>query len=249
MHATHARVFTYRPVFRFLVLVVSILALVQISVGCDFPRDPRGTLEGVRNDTMRVGIVDNEPWTRMEGGRVSGIEVGLLEDFAKKLGAETSFVSGTTPELLEAAKEAEVDVLVGGFTSTSPGVSEGKEAGVTGPYLITRTVVGVPPGRPAFDDPSGREIAVERIDATAALLKEEGAVPVPVGDPFAAEMPVAAYGWQLEARGFEPTGVELPEEKHVMAVPLGENGWLVRLERFLYTHRDEAKRLLREEAR
>jgi polar amino acid transport system substrate-binding protein len=244
----HVRVFTYRPVFRYFVLLVSILALVPISVGCDFPRDPRGTLQAVRNGTMRVGIVDNEPWTRMEDGRTSGIEVELLKDFARELGAETSFVSGTTPELLEAARQGEVDVLVGGFTSTSPGVSEGKEAGVTGTYLITRTVVGVPPGAPAFDDPSGREVAVERIDGTAALLKAEGAVPVPVDDLSSAGIPIAAYPWQLEAWGFEPTGIELPEEKHVMAVPLGENGWLVELERFLRAHRTEAKELLREES-
>jgi polar amino acid transport system substrate-binding protein len=101
----------------------------------------------VQNATMRVGIVDNDPWTRMEDGRASGIEVELLKDFARELGADTTFVPGTTPELLEAAKEAEVDVLVGGFTSTSPGVSEGKEAGVTGTYLTTRFVVGVPPDR------------------------------------------------------------------------------------------------------
>ena len=154
-----------------------------------------GGLEGVQNATMRVGIVDNDPWTRMEDGRASGIEVELLKDFARELGADTTFVPGTTPELLEAAKEAEVDVLVGGFTSTSPGVSEGKEAGVTGTYLTTRFVVGVPPDRPTFDDPSGRKIAVERIDTTAAMLKEEGAVPVE--DLSTAEMPIAAYEWQL----------------------------------------------------
>jgi polar amino acid transport system substrate-binding protein len=164
------------------------------------------------------------------------------------LGTEVSFVPGTTPELLEAAKEAEVDVLVGGFTSTSPGVSEGKEAGVTGSYLTTRFVVGVPPGRPTLDELSGREIAVERIDTTATMLKAEGAVPVPVDDLSTAKMPVAAYPWQLEAWGFEPTDVELPEEEHVMAVPLGENGWLVELERFLRENRVEAKAMLREES-
>jgi polar amino acid transport system substrate-binding protein len=201
----------------------------------------------VQNATMRVGIVGNDPWTQIENGRASGIEVKLLKDFARELGADTTFVPGTTPELLEAAKEAEVNVLVGGFTSSSPGVSEGKEAGVTGSYLTTRLVVGVPPGRPLFDDPSGRKIAVERIDGTAAMLKEEGAVPVPVDDLSAAGMPVAAYEWQLEAWGFEPTGVELPEEEHVMAVPLGENGWLVELERFLHAHRKDARELLREE--
>jgi polar amino acid transport system substrate-binding protein len=229
-------------------LCLFLLALsALVSASCDFPRDPRGTLEGVQNATMRVGIVDNHPWTRMEDGRASGIEVELLKDFARELGADTAFVPGTTPELLEAAKEAEVDVLVGGFTSTSPGVSEGKEAGVTGTYLTTRFVVGVPPDRPAFDDPSGRKIAVERIDGTAAMLREEGAVPVPVEDLSAAEMPVAAYEWQLKAWGFEPTSIELPEEQHVMAVPLGENGWLVELERFLRLHREEARELLREE--
>jgi polar amino acid transport system substrate-binding protein len=88
---------------------------------------------------------------------------------------------------------------------------------------------------------------VERIDGTAALLKEEGAIPVPVEDLSSAEMPVAAYPWQLKAWGFEPIGVELPEEKHIMAVPLGENGWLVRLERFLRANRQEAMKLLHEE--
>jgi polar amino acid transport system substrate-binding protein len=184
----------------------------------------------------------------MEEGHASGVEVELLKDFARELGAEASFVPGTTPELLEAAREAEVDVLIGGFTSTSPGVSEGKEAGVIGSYLTTRFGVGVPQGRPTFDDLSGREIAVERIDATAALLKEEGAVPLPVDDLSTAKMPVAAYRWQLKAWGFKPTGVELPEEEHVMAVPLGENGWLVELERFLRANRGEAKSLLRKES-
>ena len=237
---------TGRRYFWFPSVAVFVL-VVLIAASCDFPRDPRGTLEGVRKGTMRVGIVENDPWTRMEEGHASGVEVELLKDFARKLGTEASFVSGTTPELLEAAKEAEVDVLIGGFTSTSPGVSEGKEAGVTGSYLTTRFVVGVPSGRPTFDDLSGREIAVERIDATAALLKEEGAVPVPVDDLSTAKMPVAAYEWQLEAWGFKTIGVELPEEEHVMAVPLGENGWLVELERFLRANRGEAKSLLRKE--
>jgi polar amino acid transport system substrate-binding protein len=224
-----------------------LLLAAAVFPGCDFPRDPRGTLEQVRGGTMRVGVAANEPWTRMEDGEASGVEVELLRDFAGELGAEVVFEQGTVPELLEAARLGEVDVIIGGFTSTSPGVSEGKEAGTTSPYLTTRFVVGVPTGEPVFDDLSGREVAVERIDSTAALLKEEGAVPVLVDDLSSADMPVAAYDWQLEAWGLEPTGIELPEEKHIMAVPLGENGWLIRLERFLRANREEAVKLLREE--
>jgi polar amino acid transport system substrate-binding protein len=134
--------------------VVVFVLIVLVAAGCAFPRDPRGTLERVQNGTMRVGIVENDPWARMEEGHASGVEVELLKGFAQQLGAEASFVPGTTHELLEAAKEAEVDVLIGGFTSTSPGVSEGKEAGVTGSYLTTRFVVGVPSGRPTADPPS-----------------------------------------------------------------------------------------------
>jgi hypothetical protein len=62
---------------------------------------------------MRVGIVENDPWARMEAGHASGVEVELLQGFARELGAEVSFVPGTAPELLEAAKEAEVDVPLG----------------------------------------------------------------------------------------------------------------------------------------
>jgi polar amino acid transport system substrate-binding protein len=196
---------------------------------------------------MRVGIVNHDPWTRMEEGRASGVEVELLREFAGELETEIVFVQGTVPELLEAARQGEFDVVAGGFTSTSPGVSEGKEAGITSPYLVTRFAVGVPPGRAAFHDPSGRTIAVERIDGTAALLREQGAIPVPVEDLSSVDMPVAAYPWQLEEWGFEPTGVELPEEKHIMAVPLGENGWLVRLESFLRANQGKAKKLLQEE--
>jgi polar amino acid transport system substrate-binding protein len=40
---------------------------------------------------------------------------------------------------------------------------------------------------------------------------------------------------------------ELETEKHVMAVPFGENAWMVRLERFLLNREDEVRRLVEEE--
>ena len=130
-----------------------------------------------------------------------------------------------------------MDVLIGGFTDESPGIREQKEAG------ITRPVVGVPSGE-NLGDLSGQKVAVTEIGATAAHLKEEGAVPVRVEDPRKSGLPVAGYRWQIASWGLEPAGVELPEERHVMAVPPGENGWLVELERFLEVHRDEAWEML-----
>jgi len=220
------------------------LAALLTLPGCGFPGDPMGTLDRVRGGEMRVGMVANLPWT---GGGPSGVEVELVEDFARELESETVYVRGTTPELLEATKQGEVDVLVGGFTDESPGVREQKEAGITQPYLVVRQLVGIPPGDGKLEDLAGRRVAVGETGAVAAHLKEEGAVPVRVEDLRGSDLPVAAYGWQLEAWGFESTGLELPEERHVMAVPPGENGWLVALDRFLAERRGEAKNLLREE--
>ena len=225
--------------------ILALLLVALVSTSYAFPRDPRGTLEHVQSGTMRIGIAENEPWTRMENREPSGAEVELLRSFAEELDAEPEFFRGTVPELLEATKQGELDAVIGGLTRSTPALRQ--EAGVTNSYLKTHLVVGVPPSEETFDDLSGREVAVEHIDRTAAHLKEKGAIPVQVTDLSTADRPIAAYDWQLKEWGFEPTGIKLPEEKHVMAVPRGENGWLVRLEHFLSSHHDEAQRLLREE--
>lgn len=114
----------HRLCFGTLVLVI----VAALSASCDFPRDPMGTLEKVRGGTLRVGVADYEPWARIDGGEASGVEIELIEEFAGDLAAETSFIEGTVPELLEAARQGEVDVVIGGLTATDPGVREQKEA-------------------------------------------------------------------------------------------------------------------------
>ncbi len=54
------------------------------------------------------------------------------------------------------------------------------------------------------------------------------------------------YGieWQLEQLGLTRTGVELHRENHVMAAPPGENGFIKRVDDFLYHRRPEVKGLL-----
>src|SRR5918997_6391598 len=141
------------------------LAVVLTLPRCGFPGDPMGTLDRVRGGEMRVGMVTNPPWT---GGGPSGVEVELVEDFARQLNSETVYVRGTTPELLEATKQGEVDVLVGGFTDESPGIREQKEAGITQPYLVARPLVGVPPGGGGLEDLAGRRVAVAETGTVAA---------------------------------------------------------------------------------
>ena len=91
-------------------------------------------------------------------------------------------------------------------------------------------------------------VATERGHETAALVEEAGGIPVEVVGLSAAGGLVAAEEWELKALGMVPTEVELDRAQHVLAVPLGENAWLVRLERFLSARAASVDELLQEHA-
>jgi hypothetical protein len=61
--------------------------------------------------------------------------------------------------------------------------------------------------------------------------------------------PAAVPEYLLDDLELIDSGTELAKDKHVMAVKLGENAMLVRLERFLLNREDEIRRLLTEEGR
>jgi polar amino acid transport system substrate-binding protein len=149
---------------------VAPLVVAAALAGCQVPADPDGTLERVRGGTMRVGITTHIPWTEVpDRGAPRGVEVTLVQRFARSLNARVRWREGAEAELVEAMKAGELDLVVGGLTGRSPWH---KEVALTRPYL--------------------------RADG----------------------------------------------EKHVLAAPLGENAWLVRLERFLLDRESEARRLL-----
>ncbi len=216
-------------------------ALLLVAASCDAPRDPEGTLERVTGGTLRVGVAAAEPWVVL-GGEPAGIEVELVELFAREIGAEIEWVEGTVEELAAAVHVRELDLLVAGLTSSS-GVSS--EAALTHPYVTTQVVVATPAGE-TLRDIVGVEIAVERGTEAAGVLEKTDAVPVPVDDVTLADGPVVVDDFLLDDLGLEDTGTTLLESDHVMAVPHGENGWLVRLERFLLDHAATVERLLEE---
>jgi hypothetical protein len=77
-------------------------------------------------------------------------------------------------------------------------------------------------------------------------VERAGAIPVPVPDITSAEGPRAVESWMLEDLGLVDRGVVLTEVKHVMAVRMGENALMVRLERFLLDNGNLVRRLLKE---
>ncbi len=227
-----------RPPTRRAVTWVVLLALGA----CGLPRDPETTLERVSGETIRVGVSAHEPWVVLGDGEPSGVEVELVERFADEIDAEIEWVEGEVEELAGALHVREIDLLVAGLTSRSTISTQGA---LTHPYVTTQVVVAVPSGE-ELDDIAGVEVAVEHASEEAGLLEKTDAVPVRVADVTDAEGPVVVDNYLLNDLGLEDTGVQLSETDHVMAVPHGENAWLVRLERFLLADPGMVGRVLEE---
>ena len=195
---------------------------------------------------MHVGITDSDPWALYSGGEASGVEPRILERFASELDATIEWIPGTEEDLMAALEQREVDVVIGGLTSTNPWSAK---VALTHPYLTTSVVVAVPSDGDIPDDIAGMEVAVERGTEAAGILEKTDAEVVYVDDIADANGAVAVDNWLLDELSLEDTGVTLVETDHVMAMPLGENAWLVRLERYLLTHEDDIKALLEEEGK
>lgn len=219
-----------------------VLAASVVAVACDAPRDPEGTLERVTGGTMRVGVSESDPWVILSGAEPAGIEVELVERLARELDAEVEWVEGTVDDLAGALHVRELDLVVAGLTSSS-GIAS--EAALTHPYVTTQVVVGTPDG--VLEDVAGVEVAVERGTEAAGVLEKTDALPVPVDDVAAAAGAIAVDDFFLDDLGLRDTGLTLVETDHVMAVPHGENGWLVRVERFLLDNAGLVNRLLAEQ--
>lgn len=111
------------------------LVMAFVVIGCAIPRDPEGTYERVQGGTMRAGLTENEPWTRLVEGQPAGIEVDLLVGFAEQLDAEIDWTQGSEAELLERLHQGELDVVAAGLKKSTPWA---KQVGLTRPYITVR---------------------------------------------------------------------------------------------------------------
>ncbi|WP_432543958.1 transporter substrate-binding domain-containing protein [Kineococcus sp. SYSU DK002] len=214
--------------------------------GCQWPRDADGTADRVRGGTLRVGIVEAEPWAASTGPQPRGVEVRLVEELAARVDAEVAWAPGATAELVSGLHDGALDLVVGGLTAQDPWTTE---VTFTRPYVTTRSVVAVPEGEPVPEDVEGRTVRLEADPQVEGLLRAAGAEPQVVPDAGGGTGPVAVEDWELDLHQLEATGVELQSAEHVWAVRSGESGWQVEVERFLLglepTH---VQRLLDEES-
>lgn len=211
--------------------------------GCGLPLDPEGTLDRVEGGTLRVGAIPNEPWT-VPGDGGHGVEVELVRRFAEEIDADIRWTWGPPDELLGALEHRAVDVVIGGLIDVDPSLAH---VGTSRPYLSTRLVVGAPPDMLPVESIAGRRVEVQKGTEAEGLALAEDAVVVPVEEVEKPEGLAAVDQWLLDDLGLRDTGIWLAEHHHVMAVAPGENGFLVRLERFLADQDAAIGRLLRTE--
>jgi polar amino acid transport system substrate-binding protein len=227
---------------------IGLAAVALLAAACRIPEDPEGTLDRVEGGVMRVGVTEAEPWVELrEGVPTGGVEVRLVRRFARDLDARIAWVDGSEEELIDALKEGSLDLVIGGLTSKSRWK---KDAAFTRPYVSVRTVVGVARGTSPPDDFDGVEVAAELGSEAEALLDAKTDAEVRAVDDLTSVRgtPAAAHDYVLDDLGLA-VGSELKEDEHVMAVRLGENAFMVRLERFLLNREDDIERLLRAEGR
>lgn len=97
-----------------------IVILPILTVGCDLPRDVDGTHSVVTQGNIRVGISARKPLAVASEGSYSGLEVELVEKFAKQLHAEPQWRLASETELFEQLHHGELDVVIGGITDDTP---------------------------------------------------------------------------------------------------------------------------------
>jgi len=218
-------------------LVIPILCLLASCASA--PADPEGTLQRVTGGTIRAGITANPPWT-IVGDAMEGVEVELIEGLAQELDADVEWVEGSEEELFGALEVGQLDVVVGGLSSQNP---YSAHAALTHPYFTSRIVVV---SRFEIEDIAGRRVAVEANTEAAGLLQKTDAVVELVDDVSEGHDVVAIEDWRYDPLFVRETGIVLSETDHVMAVRLGENGWMVTLEKFLLDNADRVPALLDE---
>jgi polar amino acid transport system substrate-binding protein len=116
-----------------------LVAATVLLAGCgsllpdDFPTDPDGTLDRVREDgVVRVAASPRAGWVEVGDGPPTGREPELVTAFAESLGAEVEWTVTGEEDLVRLLEEGKIDLAVGGFTDKNAWVDK---VGLTRPYV------------------------------------------------------------------------------------------------------------------
>jgi hypothetical protein len=92
-------------------IAAAVAGLLALPAACDLPRDPFGTRNAVRGETLVAGVV---------APALTAAEEAALGALARDLGAELLLVPGDVHAGLSALDRGEAHVLAGGIPESTP---------------------------------------------------------------------------------------------------------------------------------
>ncbi len=217
----------YKHVLLFILL--GILPAVSL-LGCRYPKDIEHSMERIQDGVLEVGLTENPPWVIRREDGPAGLEPEIIRSLAEQLNSEVHWHWDSEDDLLAALQHRQLDLVIGGLTKRSRLSSQ---AALTRPYYQSRYTVGFRSGAQFPTSLDGLEVAIPTINHLYAALEDKNAKPVKVTDISHTERPVAAPTWWLSAHGLIAGPWEIITDKHVMALPKGENAWMLALQRHL----------------
>lgn len=204
--------------------------------GCRYPTDIEHTSEKIRGGVLDVGLTENPPWVMRSDNGPAGLEPELIKELAEKLDPDVRWHWGSEGVLVQALKEHQLDLVIGGITTNS---SLSELAALSKPYYSSTYTVGYPESIEVPASLDGEHVALHPVNHFIKALRDEGAVPERQENPAGAGGAVAAPNWWLKAHGYQPGPWELAVDEHVMVLPNGENGWMLTVQRHLSSQADE----------
>lgn len=148
----------------------TLIVLTLLLTACGIPRDPEGTLERTQSSHIRVGIAEHQPWTILRD-EPAGVEVELVEEFARELDADILWVEAPESEILKQVELGRLDLAIAGLTADNPWSAE---VSFIQPYFTVgedEHVMAVPHGENAWIFRLERFLRSQREDIPALLLK------------------------------------------------------------------------------
>ncbi|MFA5677367.1 MAG: transporter substrate-binding domain-containing protein [Pseudomonas sp.] len=103
------------------------LLVLLLLCGCNrWPEDPRNSLSAAeQRGTLRVGVIASPPWVELsDPAAPGGLEAELVSEFAAQSGMQVEWQHQGIEHQVEALKNVELDLLIGGFSTANPWKAE-----------------------------------------------------------------------------------------------------------------------------
>lgn len=224
---------------------ILIILAVLVLAGCRYPVNIERPMADMHGGELNIGLSENPPWVINTDQGPAGLEVEIVRALAEDMDATINWHWDSESSLLAALSQYQLDLVIGGLTQDA---NVSTLAAPTKAYYQSHYSVGVPEGVSLPSNLEGVEVAVPVVNHIAHALKKEGVILHPTPDLGAQNEAAANPAWWLRAHGYQVGDWEIATDHHVMALPKGENAWMLAVQRHLNSYPDIEQRLQHLEA-